>query len=193
MGKAAFGATNKRSSKPPVDLPAMTDEKQIHSLLCHIKVVDHPIIPHAQAECVRSLQTVMGRCRQITPQGINGLGNTDLCAGWQGFESLCEGLRPDLCGRWHTEPYKPSGLRTADFPVAISPRARAMASTTSSRTTNSSSILSSSHVRRRIRSARDKRSAACSNSCTVLMLDKVKREGAANQLSASFCQLQTEH
>lgn len=159
----------------------MTDKKQINPLLSRVEVVDHPVISNAQAECVRALQAVMSRRRQIATQGIYGLGNADLCAGWQGFESFCEGLRPDLGGRRHTKPYNPSGLRTVDCPDAISPRARAMASTTSSRTTSSSSILSSSHARRRIRSARDKRSAACSNSCTVLMCRHTNPSTRPNQ------------
>ena len=160
----------------------MTDVKQIDPLLPHVEVVDHPVITDTKPESVRALQRVVRRRRKLSPQIIDGLGNADPHASRKCLKSFAESLRPNLCGRRHTNSYTPSGLRTEARPDPISPRARAMASITSSRTTKSFSILSSSHARRWIKSARESRSAACSNSCTVLTYLKHKPSPLTNQL-----------
>jgi hypothetical protein len=169
MARARSGVTSDRGSTPLVNLPAMTDEQQIYPLLANVKVVDHTVIPHAKPVSICALQPVMACRRKVAPQQINCLANADSHPGRQRIKRLAECLRPNLCGRRHTELYTASGWRIFACPAAISPRARAIASVTSSRTTRSSSILSSSHARSWIKSARDNRSAACSNSCTVLI------------------------
>ena len=55
MAKAIFGATSKTVSQAFVNLSAMSDEKQIHPLLAHGKVIDHAIIPDTKPKCVRAL------------------------------------------------------------------------------------------------------------------------------------------
>ncbi len=182
MGRARSGVTSNCSSKPLINLPAMTDEKQIYSLLIHIKVVDHTVVSHAKPKRIRSLEPMVASRRKVAPQQIDRLPNAGPHPDRQRIKCLCKGLRPNLCGRRHTESYTASGRRTVACPAAISPRARAMASTTSSRTTRSSSILSSSHARRWIKSARESRSAACSNSCTVLIALQHSPQNRRNQL-----------
>lgn len=64
MGKDPFGATSNRHSKPLVNLPAMTDEKQIQTLLLQVEIVDHAIVPDAQTKRIGSLQALVASGRK---------------------------------------------------------------------------------------------------------------------------------
>lgn len=77
MGKAIFGVTSESVSQALVNLSAMSDEKQIHPLLAHGKVIDHAIIPDTKPKRVCALQSVVRHRCQLPPQRINRLGNPD--------------------------------------------------------------------------------------------------------------------
>jgi hypothetical protein len=105
----------------------MSDEKQIHPLLAHGKVIDHAIIPDTKPKHVCALQSVVRLRCQLPPQRINRLGNPDPHPGWQRIKGLAESLRPNLYGRRHDQLQIAAGLRAIACPAAISPRACAMA------------------------------------------------------------------
>lgn len=157
-----------RASALFVDFPSMSQCNEEQLVLHEIKLVNHPIIPHAQPISIRSLHAVVRKVEQTSSNRIDFLLKAILDVSGQCRKALIESMRINLSSRSPAGPAH--GLRVRVLPAAISALPEAISSLNASVISRRSSNRFSSQSRNSCCSSGRSFSTASSTFSRLLIL-----------------------